>query len=80
MEGDIIVLATDGLFDNVWDKDILQVMKETSRSRDLLDSKKVAQSMKSMNFAEALAEFAYQKATSREETPFGMGKLDGTWI
>jgi hypothetical protein len=87
------VLATDGLFDNLFDEEIINIVKQTSGSADSIDTNKVAESMKSKNFAEVIAAAAQLKAhkASGVSTPFAQnaraagyrfsgGKLDGIYF
>jgi len=61
-EGDIVILATDGLFDNLFDEEILQICNLYSSS-----SKEEQQRV---SLAELLATRARQQAGAQNETPF----------
>jgi len=64
-EGDLLILATDGLFDNLFLKEIMQIIRKTinGRPHNKVPPKEIAH---------AIALRAYERSKSRlEESPFG---------
>jgi len=70
-EGDVIVLATDGLFDNLYDEEIINIV---NRSFPLDSTKNLVDQIKMDNIAKLIGSAAHEKAKSQTDiTPFAKG-------
>eukprot|EP01080_Neovahlkampfia_damariscottae_P010017 gene10017-2336_t len=77
-DDDIVILGTDGLFDNLYDSDILDVMKQSDGDIDFVSSSLLTRAKDKMIEKDYYSPFA--KSACKSGKPFLGGKIDDITI
>lgn len=72
-EGDVIVLGSDGVFDNLYDNDILTIVKKALDT----NKKQPSEVFKKLQLAQEIANNAHEKAKDKNYfSPFAKGAAE----